>query len=243
MTTDHDIPRHLAIIMDGNGRWAESRGLDRKEGHAHGAEAVRRTIRACAELGVKDLTLYSFSTENWSRPEDEVASLMGLLAHYLVEAHDELQENGVRLRAIGQLDRLPKHVAALLDSVGEATANNDRLTVTLALSYGGRAELVDALRGIAAKVQAGALSIASIDEKTVSQHLYTAGTQDPDLLIRTSGEMRLSNFLLWQLAYAEIYITEVRWPDFQREDLEMALAEYAQRKRRFGKTAAQLANT
>lgn len=243
MSTDTKIPAHVAIIMDGNGRWAQARGLDRKEGHAVGAEAVRRTVRACAELGVRHLTLYSFSTENWSRPEGEVDSLMALLARYLVDTLEELQDNDVRLRAIGQLDRLPRHVAQLLAAAEEATAGNQGLTLTLALSYGARAELVDACRVLARDVSSGQLAPDDIDEAAIEARLYTAGTPSPDLLIRTSGEMRLSNFLLWQLAYTELYVTDVMWPDFDREALTEAFRDYALRHRRYGKTASQVAVT
>jgi len=234
------LPRHVAVIMDGNGRWATERGLPRTAGHEAGADSVREVVRGCGELGIQALTLYSFSTENWGRPEDEVDTLMALLARYLVEQRDELMTNRVRLRAIGELDRLPRKVRDLLDDAIELTSSNDQQSLTLALSYGSRAEIVDAVRRIAREVSAARLEPDAIGERTVSEHLYTAGTPDPDLLIRTSGEMRLSNFLLWQLAYAEIYVTDVYWPDFRRPELEAALAAYARRQRRYGRTSAQV---
>jgi undecaprenyl diphosphate synthase len=226
--------------MDGNGRWAQSRGLARAEGHRAGAESVREVVRRCGELGIEALTLYSFSTENWGRPEDEVDALMSLLASYLQDEIGELMQNKVRLVGIGQLDRLPQHVRVLLEQVTELTAGNEGLLLTLALSYGSRAELVHAIRGIAFDTLAGEVDLADIDEELVSGRLYTAGTPDPDLLIRTSGEMRLSNFLLWQLAYSELYVTEVPWPEFRAPQLEEALSEYGRRRRRFGKTDEQL---
>jgi len=226
--------------MDGNGRWATGRGLPRAKGHEAGAESVRAILRRCGELGIEALTLYSFSTENWARPTDEIEALMGLLAAYLQDEVGELMENKVRLRGIGHLDRLPRHVSSLLEQVTEITANNDGVLLTLALSYGSRAEIVDAVRTIAFDAMSGDLDLSEIDEALVDARLYTAGTPDPDLLIRTSGEMRLSNFLLWQLAYSELYITEVAWPDFREPELERALGEYRKRSRRFGKTDEQI---
>ena len=234
------IPRHVAVIMDGNGRWAESRGLPRLRGHEEGAESVRAISRACRELGVEALTLYSFSTENWKRPADEVAGLMGLLSRYLVEERREIMDNGIRLNAIGQLDRLPAPVRLALQELMRASRDNRGMVLTLALSYGGRAEIVDAARALAKKAAAGRLSADKIDEATFAAELGTAGLPDPDLLIRTSGELRISNFMLWQCAYAEIYVTPVRWPDFRRPQLEEAIAVFNQRERRFGKTGAQL---
>ena len=239
-TANLHIPRHVAIIMDGNGRWAEARGKPRVAGHRAGAESVRAITRACGRLKVDVLTLYSFSTENWGRPEDEVDALMALLEEYLRDEVGELTENRVRLRAIGELDRLPKPVRTALDQVCEYTARHDGLQLVLALSYGGRAEIVHAVREIAREVAAGALSPDAIDEAMVQRHLYTADLPDPDLLIRTSGEMRLSNFLLWQLAYAELYVTDVHWPDFREEHLRAAFEAFGARQRRFGRTAAQL---
>ena len=234
------VPRHVAVIMDGNGRWATERGLPRTKGHEAGAESVREIVRACGELGVEALTLYSFSTENWARPEDEVEALMALLAAYLRDEQAELMENRVRLRGIGQIDRLPDHVRLLLHEAERLTAGNDGLLLTLALSYGSRVEIVDAVRAIARAVEQGEMQASDIGESHITEHLYTAGTPDPDLLVRTSGEMRLSNFLLWQLAYTELYVTEVYWPDFRRPQLEVALKAYARRRRRFGKTDAQV---
>jgi undecaprenyl diphosphate synthase len=233
-------PRHVAVIMDGNGRWAQARGLPRVAGHEAGADSVRDIVRACGELGIEALTLFSFSTENWRRPEDEVEALMTLLARYLTDERDELMNNRVRLQGIGELARLPPHVRTLLDRATAFTAPNTGLRLSLALSYGGRAEIVHAVRGLAAEVAAGRLSPADIDEAAVNAHLYTAGLPEPDLLIRTSGEMRLSNFLLWQLAYAELYVTDVNWPDFRRPQLVEALRWYASRERRFGRTTAQV---
>jgi len=234
------VPRHVAVIMDGNGRWANERGLPRAAGHEAGAESVRAIVRACGHIGIEALTLFSFSTENWGRPDDEVDALMTLLATYLVEQREELMENRVRLLGIGELDRLPTDVRDLLTEATRVTADNDGLRLTLALSYGSRAEIVDAVRTLATEVSSGTLRPEEIEEQVITDRLYTAGLPDPDLLIRTSGEMRLSNFLLWQLAYAELYVTEVYWPDFRRPHLEVALAAYAQRRRRFGRTDEQL---
>jgi undecaprenyl diphosphate synthase len=237
---DPQLPRHVAVIMDGNGRWAQRRGMHRVKGHEEGAEAVRRTVRACAERGVEALTLFSFSTENWRRPEDEVTTLMSLLARYLEDQARELIERDIQLRAIGELDRLPEHVHTLLNEVTALSAGNKGLVLTLALSYGSRAELVSVMRRLASDVEAGVMAPSDIDESSVDGYLYTAGLPDPDLLIRTSGELRLSNFLLWQLAYAELYATEVCWPDFNEEHLDQAFAAYATRQRRYGRTSAQL---
>ncbi|MFN7143341.1 MAG: isoprenyl transferase [Myxococcota bacterium] len=234
------LPRHLAVIMDGNGRWAESRGLPRVRGHEAGAESVREITRACREAGLQALTLYSFSTENWRRPEDEVKALMGLLARYLLEERSEILENGIRLNAIGQIDRLPMAVRAALKELMHASRNNKGMVLTLALSYGGRAEIVDAAKSLAKKAAAGRLRPDQIDEAAFAAELGTAGLPDPDLLIRTSGELRLSNFLLWQLAYAEIYVTDTLWPDFRKPELEKAFASFGTRERRFGKTSAQV---
>jgi len=234
------LPRHIAVIMDGNGRWATERGWPRVKGHEAGADSVREIVRTCGELGVDALTLYSFSTENWARPDDEVQALMSLLAAYLQNEMRELMENRVRLRGIGQIDRLPAHVRELLREAERITEHNDGLLLTLALSYGSRREIVDAVRRIAAEVQDGSLQADGIDEATVTDRLYTAGTPDPDLLVRTSGEMRLSNFMLWQLAYTELYVTDVYWPDFRRPHLEQALEAYAKRRRRYGRTDAQV---
>jgi undecaprenyl diphosphate synthase len=226
--------------MDGNGRWATARGQPRVAGHEAGAESVREITRACREAGVGALTLYSFSTENWRRPAEEVSALMGLLARYLVGERREILDNGVRLNAIGQLDKLPAPVRVALKELMHASRDNRGMTLTLALSYGGRAEIVEAARSLAKKAAAGRLRPDAIDEAAFAAELGTAGLPDPDLLIRTSGELRLSNFLLWQLAYAELYVTETLWPDFRRPQLEEAFTAFRSRERRFGQTSAQV---
>ncbi len=235
------IPRHVAIIMDGNGRWAEARGRPRVDGHEVGAESVREVVRACRELGVEALTLYSFSTENWSRPTEEIEALMSLLARYLVGERAEILDNGIRFRAIGQLERLPNAVNQLLE---ELSQESDRpgtcMTLCLALSYGGRAEIVGTAQALAQKAIDGEITPEAIDEDLFSQHLHTRGLPEPELLIRTSGELRISNFLLWQLAYAEIYVTETCWPDFRKPQLLEAFQAFSARERRFGKTGQQL---
>ena len=228
------VPRHIAIIMDGNGRWARERGWTRIKGHEQGSQAVRRVVDACLEAGVEFLTLYAFSTENWKRPPHEVAGLMLLLEKFLSEKVSEMNENGVRLATIGRTADLPGPVRKRLERAIRETAGNTRITLTLALNYGGRDEIVDAVREIAGEVRAGTLPPDRIDAAALAGHLYTRGMPDPDLLIRTSGEMRLSNFLLWQLSYTEIHVTQTLWPDFGREELFAALADYASRDRRFG---------
>ena len=232
------LPRHIAIIMDGNGRWATARGLPRVLGHRSGAEAVRRVVEASCELGVKALTLYAFSWENWDRPAAEIRELKGLLDEFVRGEIPTLLANRIRLRAIGRLDQLPHDVLGNLHRAIEQTAHGERMTLTLALSYGGRQEIVDATRRIAERVRRGELAPEQIDEALFVEHLYTAGLPDPDLLIRTSGEQRLSNFLLWQSSYTEIYVTQKLWPDFSKEDLVDAIAEYERRERRFGRTIA-----
>jgi undecaprenyl diphosphate synthase len=234
------VPKHVAIIMDGNGRWAEARGLPRIAGHEAGAESVREITRACREAGVQALTLYSFSTENWKRPPEEVAALMALLARYLVQERSEILENGVQLRTIGQTERLPLAVRAALKELSFASRNNRGMTLTLALSYGGRAEIVEAAQSLARKAAAGRLRPDAIDESAFAAELGTAGLPDPDLMIRTSGELRLSNFLLWQLAYAELYVTDTHWPDFRRAELVRAFESFKRRERRYGLTGAQV---
>ena len=229
-----NIPTHIAIIMDGNGRWAKQRGLPRVEGHRNGVESVRATVRACGELGVKYLTLYAFSVENWNRPKDEVDTLMKYLARFLKNEIGELNKNNVRLEAVGQIYRLPEFVQDQLTKTKAALAKNTGLTLILALSYGGRTELIEATRAIAQQVKAGKLDPAEINEQGIAQNLYTHAYPDPDLLIRTSGELRVSNFLLWQISYAEFVVTSTLWPDFRRPQLHEALEEYTRRHRRFG---------
>ena len=228
------LPQHVAVIMDGNGRWARERHLPRIEGHRRGAESAKTIIRTAGEVGIKYLTLYAFSVENWNRPKDEVAALMKYLIHYLKSETPDLNKNNVRLDAIGQIYRLPENVQEQLKKSIATLAKNNGLTLVLALSYGGRNEIVEAVRGIAEKVRRGQLEPADITEQTVSQHLWTRHLPDPDLLIRTSGEMRVSNFLLWQISYAEFVITPTLWPDFRKPQLYAALEEYAKRHRRFG---------
>ena len=228
------LPTHVAIIMDGNGRWAKQRHLPRVEGHRNGVESVRAVVRAAGEVGIKYLTLYAFSVENWNRPKDEVDTLMKYLARFLKNEIGELNKNNVRLEAIGQIYRLPEFVQEQLKKTKAALAKNNGLTLILALSYGSRTEIVEAVRSIAEKVKDGALEPAEINEQQISQHLYTRHYPDPDLLIRTSGEMRVSNFLLWQISYAELVVTETLWPDFRKPQLHEALEEYARRHRRFG---------
>ena len=228
------LPQHVAVIMDGNGRWARERHLPRVEGHRRGAESAKTIIRTAGEVGIKYLTLYAFSVENWNRPKDEVAALMKYLIHYLKVETPDLNKNNVRLEAIGQIHRLPENVQEQLKKSIATLAKNNGLTLVLALSYGGRTEIVDSVRAIAREVKAGKLDPDAITEKTFSQHLYTRNYPDPDLLIRTSGEMRVSNFLLWQISYAELVITPTLWPDFRRPQFFAALDEYAKRHRRFG---------
>jgi undecaprenyl diphosphate synthase len=230
------LPRHIAIIMDGNGRWAKARGLPRIAGHRRGAEAVRQTLVAATELGVPYLTLFGFSSENWKRPIHEIDDLMGLLRHYLRGEIAELHRNRVRLRVIGEIARLSPEIVTLIDHAEALTRDNTAINLTIALSYGGRAEIVAAARAIAAKAAAGRLPAEAIDETVIGDHLFTAELPDPDLLIRTSGEQRISNFLLWQCAYAELVFTKTLWPDFGRADLEGAIAEYCGRERRYGAT-------
>ncbi|HZF37244.1 MAG TPA: isoprenyl transferase [Blastocatellia bacterium] len=228
------LPRHVAIIMDGNGRWARQRHLPRVEGHRAGAESARIIIRTAGELGIKYLTLYAFSVENWNRPKEEVDALMKYLVHYLKTETPELNKNNVRLEVIGQIYRLPEGVQEHLRKSMVTLSKNNGLTLVMALSYGGRTEIVDAVRGIAKKVRSGQLDPADITEEVFSQHLYTRNLPDPDLLVRTSGEMRVSNFLLWQISYTELVVTQTLWPDFRKPQLFAALEEYTRRHRRFG---------
>ena len=228
------VPVHVAIIMDGNGRWARQRHLPRVEGHRQGAESVRAIVRAAGEAGIKYLTLYAFSVENWNRPKDEVDTLMKYLARFLKNEIGELNRSNVRLDVIGQIYRLPEFVQEQLAKTRAALERNTGLTLVLALSYGARVEIVEAVRSIAAKVKQGDIDPAEITEQVISQHLYTRHLPDPDLLIRTSGEMRLSNFLLWQISYTELVVTPTLWPDFRKPHLCEAIEEYARRHRRFG---------
>ena len=228
------LPRHVAIIMDGNGRWAKQRGLPRLEGHRRGAESVRTVTTAAREIGIEYLTLYAFSTENWNRPKTEVGALMRLLNHYLEREVETMNKNNIRLEVIGRIQDLPESVLSQLEASMTATAHNTGMHLILALSYSGRAEITDAVRVIAEKARADEIAPKDIDEKTVADHLYTRDFPDPDLLIRTSGEMRVSNFLLWQLSYTEFVVTETLWPDFRRDELFAALQVYSKRQRRFG---------
>ena len=234
------VPKHIAIIMDGNGRWAKKRGLLRVFGHEKGAKAVKETIEAAGKAGVTHLTLYAFSTENWNRPKKEVDKLMSLLVSSLKKEFKTLNENNIKLNAIGNLKELPEKAYKELTDVISSTQNNNKLVLTLALSYGSRDEIVKTVKEIADKVKNNIISIESIDESIINEHLYTQNLPDVDLLIRTSGEQRISNFLLWQIAYAELYFTEVFWPDFAKEDLYKAIINYQNRERRFGKTSEQL---
>ncbi|MGC6431760.1 MAG: isoprenyl transferase [Jejuia sp.] len=234
------LPRHIAIIMDGNGRWAKQKGMIRAFGHENGTKSVRQVVEASAELGVAHLTLYAFSTENWNRPKLEVKTLMKLLISSLKKEIKTLEDNNIKLSAIGNLNMLPTKVHKELTEVMQATANNTRMTLTLALSYGSREELISTVKEISNKVKNNIISLESIDESIINKHLYTQNLPDVDLLIRTSGEQRISNFLLWQIAYAELYFTHTLWPDFTKEDLYKAIIEYQKRERRFGKTSEQL---
>ena len=234
------LPQHLAIIMDGNGRWAKRKGMLRAFGHEKGTKSVRVTVESCAKLGIKNLTLYAFSTENWNRPKVEVDTLMKLLVSSLKKEIKTLQSNNIRLNAIGNLTNLPSGVQKELQEVIEKTSENTRMTLTVALSYGCREELIQVVKKIAHKVKNNIISEEAIDESIINQHLYTHNLPDVDLVIRTSGEHRISNFLLWQIAYAEFYFTEVLWPDFSENHLYEAIISYQKRERRFGKTSEQI---
>ena len=236
------VPNHIAIIMDGNGRWAKLKGQPRVFGHKNGVSSVRESIEACAEIGVKYLTLYAFSTENWNRPKLEVRTLMALLVSSLKKELKTLQKNNIKLNTIGNLENLPKKAQKELSEVIDKTKNNDTLTLTLALSYGSREEIVNVIRNISEKVVNNQLNIEEINENIINNHLYTFSLPDVDFMIRTSGEQRISNFLLWQIAYAEMYFTNTLWPDFKKENLFEAILEYQQRERRFGKTSEQIEN-
>lgn len=234
------LPEHVAIIMDGNGRWAQLKGFLRHKGHESGTKAVREVVEGCAEIGIKNLTLYAFSTENWNRPAVEVALLMKLLVSSLKSEIARLMENDIKLNAIGNLDALPKATRQELEKTIEITKDHKRMTLTLALSYGSREELVKTVQEISDKVKNKLISPRDIDEQVINNHLYTQNLPDVDLLIRTSGEQRISNFLLWQIAYAELYFTDILWPDFTKENLYEALLNYQNRERRFGRTSDQL---
>lgn len=235
-----NIPKHIAIIMDGNGRWAKKKGFFRAVGHENGSKAVREVVESCAEIGVKYLTLYAFSTENWNRPKLEIDTLMKLLVNSLKKEIKTLQDNNIQLNAIGNLQSLPEKARTELLEVIEKTKSNSHMTLTLALSYGSREELVKTIQEISIKVKNGVISPHLINESVINEHLYTKNLPDVDLLIRTSGEQRISNFLLWQIAYAELYFTEILWPDFKKADLFEAIFNYQKRERRFGKTSEQL---
>jgi undecaprenyl diphosphate synthase len=236
------LPRHLAIIMDGNGRWAEKRSLDRIAGHQQGAETVRTIVQDCRRIGIPYLTLFAFSSENWSRPREEVDALMFLLKEFLLSELKEMLGHGIRLQAIGDLPRLPKEVNVVLNDVIKQTAGETGMTLTLALSYGGRDDILQAIRRLMVLCREGNLSPEELNENLFSKYLWTTHLPEPDLLIRTSGELRVSNFFLWQLAYTEIYVTSTLWPDFRSEELIQALLDYQERERRFGLTSDQIKN-
>ena len=234
------LPNHIAVIMDGNGRWAKKNGLSRFMGHKEGVVSVRKITEAAGRLSINYLTLYTFSTENWNRPKEEIDALMDLMITAIQNESEDLMTNNVRLKVIGDIDRLPPTTCENLISVINRTANNTGLNLTLALSYSSKWEITEAVKKISTAVKDGSLSVEQIDEKTISEHLATCGTPDPDLLIRTGGEQRISNYLLWQLAYAELYFSDLYWPDFREENLYEAIIDYQQRERRFGKTGEQI---
>jgi len=236
----NEIPQHLAIIMDGNGRWAKNKGKNRLFGHTKGVKAVQEVVEECAVLKIKYLTLYAFSTENWNRPEEEIGVLMKLLLSSLKSEFEKLLKNRIKLNVIGNTDQLPLSVQKELDYVIKQTENNSEMTLTLALSYGGREEIESAIKQLAVKVKNNIISPEKIDQSIINEHLYTRDLPDVDLLIRTSGEKRISNFLLWQIAYAELYFSKVLWPDFRKKHLHKAITNYQKRERRFGKTSEQL---
>jgi undecaprenyl diphosphate synthase len=232
--TLEQMPRHIAIIMDGNGRWAQKRGLPRAEGHRRGGKTVEKIAQYCVDFGIESLTLYSFSIENWKRPRDEVNSLMHLYSRYLVEIRPTLTKNNVKLVHLGRLAQLPSAVRKELAETIRKTCSNTGMILALALNYGGRAEIIDAAKKIAQEYKKGQIRLKDIDDRCITRHLYTAGLAEPDLLIRTANEMRISNFLLWQISYSEFYVTKTLWPDFKKTDLEKAILAYARRNRRFG---------
>lgn len=235
------VPKHVAIIMDGNGRWAKSKGLDRIFGHQEGVDSVDKVMEAASDLGVKYITLYAFSTENWNRPQQEVNALMDILSSALRKYIEKISRNNVRLQVIGDKSRLSEITLKNLREAEEITAGNTGLTMVLAISYSSRWEMVEAVKQIASEVKTGSLDVGKIDESVFSNHLTTAGIPDPDLLVRTSGELRISNFLMWQLSYSELYFTSVSWPEFKKEQFYEAIVDYQKRERRFGKTSEQLA--
>ncbi|NOY30455.1 MAG: isoprenyl transferase [Planctomycetes bacterium] len=232
--SDANRPCHIAIIMDGNGRWAQQRDLPRVEGHRAGVASVRKVTEECARLKIEQLTLYCLSSENWKRPQQEIDFLMHLLEQYMIEERPTIMENNIRVRMIGRRTDIPEQVLKELDQTVEMSSTNTGMWLNLAINYGARAELVDAVQAIGKKLVAGALDVDAIDEEAISDHLYTAGLADPDLLVRTAGEMRISNFLLWQISYAEIWVTEKCWPDFDEETLQQAIRDFAGRNRKFG---------
>src|SRR4030043_556822 len=234
------LPRHIAIIMDGNGRWAKKKNLNRISGHIKGVDAVREIVTACRELGIQVLTLFAFSIENWRRPKDEVAALMGLLMEYLFKEREEMVQNNIRLSAIGRIEDLPLDVQNTLRETSKKTEQCDGMILNLALSYGGRSEILHAVQGILSDLQKGKIKPEEMTAQRFHEYLWTHGIPDPDLLIRTSGEFRISNFLLWQIAYTELYVTDTLWPDFDRKELLKAIADYQSRERRFGLTSEQL---
>ena len=233
------LPKHVAVIMDGNGRWAKKRGISRVRGHEKGAEAVREIVRTSREIGISWLTLYAFSEENWKRPKHEIQALMKLLNRFLKGELKEMQDNGIRLQTIGRTQKLPDDTRKILLKIIKKTASNKDMVLTLALSYGGRQEIMDAIKNIAMMIEGGRISASEISEQMISNALYTAGMPEPDLLIRTSGECRISNFLLWQIAYTELYITPTLWPDFGKEEYLAAIQDFQERERRFGATGSR----
>ena len=240
VTEQTNIPQHIAIIMDGNGRWATNKGFSRDKGHTEGRESAKEMVRTCAKIGVKNLTLFAFSSENWQRPKLEIKLLMGLLHNSLMTELKELQKNNIRLKTIGDTSKLPITVRKFLEKVCKQTKDNNLMTLTLALSYGSRDEIINSVKEIADKVKNNIISVEKIDESLINQHLYTRNLPDVDLMIRTSGEKRISNFLLWQSAYAELYFSDELWPDFKSEHLMKAIEDYKSRERRFGKTSQQI---
>lgn len=242
-TDTKNLPKHVAIIMDGNGRWAKKRAMNRIRGHEEGAESVRSIVRASREIGISWLTLYAFSEENWVRPQYEIKALMKMLKRFMKSELEEMMENGIRFNTIGRINKLPDDIQKTIHKTTEETSVNNDMVLTLALSYGGRQEIFDTVQKIIQRVQTGDLSKKDISEKLISDSLYTVGIPDPDLLIRTSGEYRISNFMLWQIAYTEIYITPTLWPDFRKDEYLLAIKEFQTRERRFGATSEQLRRT